>query len=167
MIGNSADLATQPRKAKKYGPIPLEAASDAEKGFVAGLIDGEGSLDIAVYPRTLYLGGGRKNPILRRDWSMIYRYPRLRVEMADYGDVSELARLFGERCLPSRGRYFRVRIMGGRCMRVLLIIYPIIRNITKRKIIENWIPRFSYQITNPAKLEPNPGTRPHRSEPAI
>jgi hypothetical protein len=41
------------------------------------------------------------------------------------------------------------------------------KNIPKRKIVENWIQRFSYQINGPAKLEPNPEARPHRSEPAI
>jgi len=169
ICGLSAGLALtkQPRKEKKYGHIPFESASDAERGFVAGLIDGEGALDIVVCPRTAYLGGGRKNPLLKKDWSMVYKYPRLRVEMSDYGDVSELARLFGEKCLLSKRGYFHVRALGGRCMRILMIVHPIMKNIAKRKIVKNWIQHFSYQINGPAKLEPNPEARPYRSEPAI
>ena len=166
-LSDTLALTKQPRKEKKYGHIPLESAPDAEKGFVAGLIDGEGTLDIVIYPRTVYLGGGRRNPLLKKDWSMIYKYPRLRVEMSDYGDISELARLFGEKCLLSKRGYFHVRALGSRCMHVLIIVYSIMKNIPKRKIVENWIQRFSYQINGPAKLEPNPEARPYRSEPAI
>jgi hypothetical protein len=103
--------------------------TDFEKGWLAGILDGEGSFWVM-----------KKKPS--------YRYPKISVVMSDYDTVAKVAKLFGDRTVTpqasrseNRKPMFRANLMGQGALDLMEELHPVM-SIRRQAKIEELLVEF-------------------------